>query len=65
MTKKSGKMTNAVDTDKYRLHAQELMPLFCEENLTDNKVVEIKGRSSEYKVVVNNYCGVYQRRNIV
>ncbi len=57
MTKKSGKMTNAVDTDKYRLHAQELMPLFCEENLTDNKVVEIKGWSSEYKVVVNNYCG--------
>lgn len=48
-------MPNAVNTDKYELHMQELMPLFLDENLTDTKVIEVKGKSADYKIKVYLY----------
>ncbi|UTC66793.1 MULTISPECIES: hypothetical protein [unclassified Treponema] len=50
-------MSNAVNTDKYRLHMQELMPLFCDENRTDTKEIVIKGNRKDYKIHVHHYSG--------
>ncbi len=50
-------MPNALHTDKYELHAQERMPLFCDENRTDTKVMEIKGNAKEYRLCVHHCSG--------
>ncbi len=48
-------MSNAVNTDKYRLHTKKLMPFFCDENRTDTKFIEIKGDSKKYRISVHHY----------
>lgn len=50
-------MPNAVHTDKYRLHKTELMTLFSDENLTDSKTLEIKGKLEDCRIVSKHYTG--------
>ena len=48
-------MSNAVGGDKYKCYMDELMTLFCEENLSGNEVVEPMGEVGEYSIGINKY----------